>query len=79
MTEAYFVAAVLLVDLEQETPEVDQPALRYFTLEYGATLDGPPRTVLCEWTAEGSHLNYGDGPEPTLATFAEAIEQLLTR
>jgi hypothetical protein len=79
VTEAYFVAAVLMVDLQREAPEEEKPPLRYFTLEYGARLSGPARTVLCEWTAEGSHLNYGDGPEPTVAAFAAAIERMLTR
>lgn len=75
--EAYFVAAVLMVDVTN-TPEPPADAtLRYFTLEYGLALGGPPRTVLCEWTAEGTHSNYGDGPEPELGAFLRAVEAKL--
>lgn len=73
-TEAFFTALVMLIDpatssLPEERKNV--PA-RYFTLEKGFSLDGTPRTVLGEWTTE-SHLNYGDGPEPTLESFVERI------
>jgi len=61
-------------------PPVDSAAdaeatLRYFTLEYGEASDGGSRTVLGEWTADGLHLNHGDGPplEPE-AAFLSAIE-----
>ncbi|TAK14797.1 MAG: hypothetical protein EPO32_00460 [Anaerolineae bacterium] len=50
-TEAYYAAAVW-------SPE----AARYFTLELGENLDGTTRTVFCEWTSNGRHYNYGDGP-----------------
>ena len=84
ITEAYFVAAVLLDrdafsgDAESggqgEDASVWKDApLRYFTLERGAAIDGQARTGLCEWTAGGSHRNYGDGPPPNLAEFAQAV------
>ncbi len=79
VTEAFFVAAVLLVDLDREQPAPQEAALRYFTLEKGFVLDGPPRTVLGEWTAEGSHHNYGDGPAPQLGPFVRAMEAMLAR
>jgi hypothetical protein len=78
-TEAFFVAAVLLADLDQGLPDSHAAVLRYFTLEKGFVLGGPPRTVLCEWTAEGSHLNYGDGPAPQLQAFTGGLEELLSR
>lgn len=78
ITEAFFVAAVLLADPSEGMPP-QEVTLRYFTLEKGMTLEGPPRTVLCEWTAEGSHVNYGTGPEPRLEAFAEAVERMLAR
>jgi hypothetical protein len=74
-TEAYFTAAVLLADLDDRLPESGPAALRYFTLEKGFVLEGPPRTVLCEWTSEGSHVNYGDGPLPQLGAFVGAVEK----
>jgi len=49
------------------------PALRYFTLEIGQDQAGRPRTVLGEWTREGRHLNYGDGPAPDPALFLQAV------
>src|SRR5262249_28531989 len=50
MTEAYFTAAVLLLDTTQEQPDLKNAEVRYFTLEHGLSLNGAPRTVLCEWT-----------------------------
>jgi hypothetical protein len=67
MAEAYFVAAVF-------RDAASQPLMRYFTLEYGMhILDNTPRTVLCEWTLDGKHLNFGDGPEPKSKAFFDAI------
>jgi hypothetical protein len=76
-TEAFFVAGVLLADPNEEMPESDRVALRYFTLEKGITLGGPARTVLCEWTADGTHANFGDGPPAELRAFCGAVEELL--
>jgi hypothetical protein len=79
VAEAYFTAAVLLADLQDRTPESAPLELRYFTLEKGVVLAGPSRTVLCEWTSEGSHANYGDGPMPQLKAFVKAVEELVSR
>ena len=80
VTEAHFVALVLQwTEPLPETEPMPKDALRYFTLERGVCLGGPPRTVLCEWTAEGSHRNFGDGPEPRLESFLEAVARLLER
>lgn len=66
-TEAYRLA---LCDVP------DNP--RYFTLELGEKLDGSPRTVLCEWDANGRHYNYGDGPEAEdTAAFITAVRSTL--
>lgn len=47
---------------------------RYFTLELGIDQAAQRlRTVFCEWTAQQSHLNYGDGPEPTLDAFYRQV------
>lgn len=77
MPEAYFVAFVHRPksdDILDQRPTFS----RYFTLEYGQRMDGTPRTVLCEWTVEGSHLNYGDGPPPQMELFLNSIESLLS-
>lgn len=63
VAEAHFAVAVI------------DDVSRYFTLERGLDLaEGTPRTVLCEWRADGTHLNYGDGPEPDGALFLAAVE-----
>ena len=71
VTEAYFVG--ILPTESQECAEVpEEIAFRYFTLEYGSNLDGTSRTVLCEWVGE-NHINFGDGPAPTLEAFTKAL------
>lgn len=77
IAEAHFVAAVLLTDWHPPEPVPDVVDMRYFTLERGTRIDGSPRTVLCEWSAEGTHINYGDGPEANVEAFTRAIENLL--
>ena len=52
-------------------------------MEYGLGGQELPRTVLCEWNKTESwvperpsdleHLNYGDGPEPTLEAFFRVV------
>ena len=61
MTEAHFIAITT------------SPAIRYFTLEYTLNDDRAPSTTLCEWDADGDHVNYGDGPEPSEIRFLEAL------
>lgn len=55
-----------------------EPAcLRYLALEFGRTFpQGAEKTVLGEWTAD-AHVNYGDGPDPTVDDFIEAIRPIL--
>jgi hypothetical protein len=79
ITEAFYAALVLLVDTELAKPDLTNASLRYFTLEKGFTEDGSSRTVLCEWTSEGSHVNYGDGPAPDWEAFAHAIARQLSK
>ena len=49
--------------------------IRYFTLELGEFFEPVSRrgTFFCEWTADGEHRNYGEGPPPDIAAFCEAI------
>jgi hypothetical protein len=42
-------------------------------------MGGPERTVLCEWTNDGTHANYGTGPEATLEALANALDELLNQ
>lgn len=76
ITEAFFAAGVVLADLSAGAPPSDV-GLRYFTLEKGMHIDGASRTVFCEWTSSGSHLNFGEGPGPALGPFLEAVRELL--
>ncbi len=75
-TEAFFTGLVMLKEMGTEFTEDEKIPARYFTLEKGFEEDGTSRTVFCEWTDE-AHSNYGDGPQPTLVGFCEAIEAAL--
>jgi hypothetical protein len=77
MPEAYYIAFVHR-PASEDPLDSKRVFTRYFTLEYGQRIDGSPRTVLCEWTADGSHLNYGDGPPPQMDLFINSIESLLS-
>ena len=76
MPEAYFVAAVLLAPYDQEVPR--DVKLRYFTLEKSGPLVPGGLAVLCEWTADRAHSNFGAGVPPQRDAFLEAIGHLLT-
>lgn len=69
-TPEAFMAAII----QPREPDDDRAAgpCRYFTLEYSAQRESP-QTVLGEWTAEGSHLNLGAGPEPELDAFTAEL------
>jgi len=78
-TRAFYVAAVLLGEAVVGASGPACEPLRYFTLELGSSGSDPAqgRTVLCEWTSVGSHINYGDGPAPNLGAFLRSVEELL--
>jgi hypothetical protein len=69
MGEVYFIAAIMKKEAGTDFQEDDLPDVDYFTLEYGLSLDGSKRTVFCNWTKEGTHGNYGDGPPPEKESF----------
>lgn len=73
MTEAYFAGLLIPVELDELADGRTEVPLRYFTLEYTVDERDAASTVLCEWTADGDHLNGGSGPEPTLGAFLQAI------
>ena len=35
------------------------------------------RTVLCRWSDQDAHLNYGEGPAATEDEFIKAVEKML--
>ena len=76
VTECYFVGIVAHMDLSKDEKPSEQTPMSYFTLELGVGDDmKTPRTVLCEWSKEGTHSNFGDGPFPEPEMFANAIGQ----
>jgi len=76
-SEAFMVAAVLEVPLEELSQRQENPRLRYFTLELGFGADLQGRPVLCEWDSLGSHINYGYGPSLSPQAFVEALQRFL--
>ena len=74
--EAY-LAAVVLQDHALQSSLSWADGFRYFTLERGEHLDGSPRTVFCEWTADERHLNYGEGPPANSAAFLGRVGEFL--
>jgi hypothetical protein len=60
-TECHFVALVPRQDGVEQA--------RFFTLEDA----GDGVTMLGGWSAEEKHLNYGEGPVPTMAAFTAAL------
>jgi hypothetical protein len=61
-TEAYFVG--IAVD------DPNAPArVKYYTLERARR----GQTMLCGWSREGGHLNFGEGPAATIEAFAAAV------
>ena len=74
--QAHFAALVVLVNSKNGLPPNSQQLrARYFTLEKGLSHDGRSRTVFAEWD-RSTHMNYGDGPEPTIEAFVGRIETL---
>lgn len=72
VTEVHYAAIV-----PAATIRGSEVARRYLVLEHSWNLDDSPATVLGEWTTEGHHVNFGDGPRPQAAAFVAAVERLL--
>ncbi len=68
ITEAYYVGLVY--------SPLDSTG-RFIVLEHTVDLDGRARTVLCEWSPDGTHFNLGEGPDPSPEAFTDAVEMLL--
>lgn len=67
--EAYLVAIVFR-DGEPHEYGQPSPGTRYLTLELTVGLDRP---MLCEWTRDGTHANYGLGPLPDVESFVGEV------
>ncbi|MEC4747522.1 hypothetical protein [Methylomicrobium sp. Wu6] len=78
VAETYFVA----VAYQPERQRLQQTRLgktRYFTLEFSEAFDGRARTVLGEWTSDGNHANFGDGPMAAREAFLNDVIRLLEK
>jgi hypothetical protein len=70
--EAYFIGILSRLPHNRLTEANGQPpdaVLEYYTLERPnfPTVESP--SAFCAWTSEGTHINFGDGPEPTREAF----------
>lgn len=77
--EAYFVAIVFLTDGMQVRSWPKDLKARVITLEDSELErpDGLARGVLCEWDAQGKHLNYWEVVQASQEAFVQAVTQLL--
>lgn len=75
ITEPHFAAFAFGPITENMSP--DSLAARYFVLEHSLSLESnTPRTVMGEWS-EGSHLNHGDGSEPSAEAFEQSVLKMV--
>jgi WD40 repeat protein len=72
--ESYMVAIVHR-DSEPHEYMKSSPSTRYFTLEKTRR---SPTPLLCEWYADGTRKNYGEGPHQSVEEFADAVFARLT-
>ena len=76
VTECYFVGVVAHMELSKDEKPTEETPMSFYTLEMGVGEDmKTSRTVLCEWSKDGTHSNFGDGPPPEAEMFANAIGQ----
>ena len=71
--ETHFIGISKLNDEPWAYPS-SPPSCRYFTLE--ETFD-PSVNAFCEWTREGTHVNFGTVPKQTSDGFTELVLQRL--
>lgn len=75
--EAWFVGLVAQLPPDATTLDAVKQ-VRVITLEESHDYQRDVRcTMLCEWTADGTHHNHGDGPEAEEGAFVGAVLRLL--
>jgi hypothetical protein len=79
VTGAYFIGIVLKVPINEIDPNDRDAPVDYFTLEKTVDFDNAPPAILCAWTKEGSHVNFGTGSEPTVAAFIAELEKRMKK
>lgn len=75
ITGAYFIAILLQKPIGEIAPNDPEVTVMYYTLEKTLDFERGVQTVLCDWTKDGTHRNYGTGPEPTLEAFVKELEK----
>ena len=75
ITEAYYAA--IIYRPEKSEPFKQEGITRYLTLEL--TVGDCNDAVLCEWTVDGNHNNYGKMVQPTLGNFVQAIFEVIAK
>ena len=78
-TEAFFVALVLTVDITDQSQNMPDSPVRFFTLENGEPNEEEVQTVIGEWSAEGNHCNLGTGTYPELSEFVTRITDVVSQ
>jgi hypothetical protein len=78
MTEAFFVAIVLLTPMDQIVAGTipEQPSFGYYTLELGIGPNDNKYTLLCAWE-DDKHLCFGNGPVADPTAFLQAVSEKL--
>ena len=74
-TEAFFSAFVLGPIKSANVDELKATPQKYYILEQ-SFCEGGPATVFAEWTSDGTHRNYGDGPLPSAEAFLNHIKKV---
>ncbi len=77
MAEAQMIAVAYRPERLRRFFNKEKSVLRYFTLELGITRERTACTRLCEWTRDGAHVNYDEGPPVEIDAFCKALEPLL--
>jgi hypothetical protein len=76
ITGAHFIAILVRKPLDQIGPEERDAPMMYYTLEKTINFDDDtPQTVLCSWTKEGTHSNFGPEPQPELHAFVKELQR----
>ncbi|MFT5322493.1 MAG: hypothetical protein ACI8P0_000328 [Planctomycetaceae bacterium] len=78
-TEAFFVGLILTVDITDQSQNMSDGSVRFFTLENGEPTEEEVQTVIGEWSADGRHTTLGPGPYPDLSDFVARITDVVTQ
>ena len=72
--EAHYVALVFRTAARARL-RPGHPVLLYYTLELARSFEGENPTMLCGWSADRAHLNFGRGPLAEPDAFVAAVSE----